>query len=62
MNTHTSSKAQRRMARQQLLHVLRSQNLRQKATIERQCKLIAQMERDLIDAGITAQKHVCREK
>ena len=55
MTIHKTSSAQRRVAQQQLLHVLRAQNIRQRATIVRQQALIAEMERDLIDAGITAQ-------
>ena len=54
MSIHTTSSAQRRIAQQQLLHVIRAQNIRQRATILRQQALIAEMERDLIDAAISA--------
>jgi DNA repair ATPase RecN len=52
MSIHRASSAQRRIARQQLVHVLRSQLIRVQATCERQRLVIEAQERDLIDAAM----------
>lgn len=49
MSIHRASAAQRRIAKQQLVHVLRSQLTRVQATVARQQQVIAAQERDLID-------------
>ena len=49
MSIHRASAGQRRIAGQQLVHVLRSQLTRVQATVARQQQVIAAQERDLLD-------------
>ena len=52
MSIHRASAGHRRVATQQLVHVLRSQLTRVQATVARQQLVIAAQERDLIDMGL----------
>ena len=52
MSIHRASVGHRRVATQQLVHVLRSQLIRVQATVARQQQVIAAQERDLIDLGL----------
>jgi hypothetical protein len=55
MGIHRASSAQRRIARQQLVHVLRSQLIRVQATVARQQQVIEAQGRDLIDMEVAKQ-------
>lgn len=55
MSIHRASAGQRRIAGQQLVHVLRSQLTRVQATVARQQLVIEAQERDLLDAAMAAQ-------
>jgi hypothetical protein len=55
MSIHRVNSAQRRIARQQLVHVLRSQLIRVQATVARQQLVIEAQERDLIDMEVAQQ-------
>ena len=52
MSIHRASAGHRRVASQQLVHVLRSQLTRVQATVARQQLVIAAQERDLLDLEI----------